>query len=37
MFISKRDPKHGSGQHGDNLSYGFNRTLHWQFEVRCAR
>jgi hypothetical protein len=37
MFISKRDPKHGSGQHGDNLSFGFNRTLHWQFEVRCAR
>ena len=33
-FISKRDPKHGSGQHGDNLSFGFNRTLHWQFEVR---
>ena len=33
-FISKRDPKHGSGQHGDNLSFGFNRTLHWQF--RCA-
>ena len=28
MFISKRDPKHGSGQHGDNLSFGFNRTLH---------
>ena len=25
MFISKRDPKHGSGQHGDNLSFGFNR------------
>ena len=21
-FISKRDPKHGSGQHGDNLSFG---------------
>src|SRR6266481_9913530 len=34
MFISKRDPKHSSGQHGDNLSFGFNRTLHWQFEVR---
>jgi hypothetical protein len=34
MFISKRDPKHGSGQHGDNLPFGFNRTLHWQFEVR---
>jgi transposase-like protein len=28
MFISKRDPKHSSGQHGDNLSFGFNRTLH---------
>src|SRR5277367_2916475 len=26
MFISKRDPKHGSGQHGGNLSFGFNRT-----------
>jgi Putative transposase of IS4/5 family (DUF4096) len=23
MFISKRDPKHGSGQHGDNLSFRF--------------
>jgi len=28
MFISKRDPKHSSWQHGDNLSFGFNRTLH---------
>ena len=29
-FISKRDPKHGSGQHGNNLSFGFNQTLHWR-------
>src|SRR6266446_7268211 len=28
MFISKRDPKHSSWQHGDTLSFGFNRTLH---------
>jgi hypothetical protein len=28
MFISKCDPKHSSGQYGDNLSFGFNRTLH---------